>query len=220
MLSTETARPASQRLFNIAIVGATGAVGVELMDCLARRNFPVRSLKLLASPRSAGRTYSFQGRPVAVEALTADSFTGVDIAIFAAGASISREFAPIAAAKGALVVDNSSAFRMQAEIPLVVPEVNGGLLADRLADLHPAADQSERCGPVRGGAPLLRLGLHQWRRHGPRIGIHSAAGCDQDRDPQGDGACRAGRLGAVPGLVERMVRRPGAPGGPQLRRRA
>lgn len=131
MLSTKTARPAGQRLFNIAIVGATGAVGVELMECLARRNFPVRSLKLLASPRSAGRTYSFQGRQVAVEALSADSFTGVDIAIFAAGASISREFAPIAAAKGALVVDNSSAFRMQAEIPLVVPEVNGGLLTER-----------------------------------------------------------------------------------------
>ena len=128
MLKTETARPAGQRLFNLAIVGATGAVGVELMQCLERRNFPVRSLKLLASPRSAGRTYSFQGRQVAVEALTADSFTGVDIALFSAGATISREFAPIAAAKGCVVVDNSSAFRMQAETPLVVPEVNGGLL--------------------------------------------------------------------------------------------
>ncbi|MBP7701286.1 MAG: aspartate-semialdehyde dehydrogenase [Phenylobacterium sp.] len=131
MLSTEVARPAGQRLFNVAIVGATGAVGVELMECLERRNFPVRSLKLLASPRSAGRTYSFQGRQVAVEALSAESFTGVDIALFSAGASISREFAPIAAAKGCVVVDNSSAFRMQPEIPLVVPEVNGGLLAEQ-----------------------------------------------------------------------------------------
>lgn len=131
MLSTEVARPAGQRLFNVAIVGATGAVGVELMECLERRNFPVRALKLLASPRSAGRTYQFQGRQVAVEALTADSFTGVDIALFSAGASISREFAPIAAAKGCLVVDNSSAFRMQDGTPLVVPEVNGDLLADR-----------------------------------------------------------------------------------------
>jgi aspartate-semialdehyde dehydrogenase len=129
MLKTEVARPAGQRLFNLAIVGATGAVGVELMECLERRNFPVRSLKLLASPRSAGRTYSFQGRQVAVEALTADSFTGVDIALFSAGATISREFAPIAAAKGCVVVDNSSAFRMQADTPLVVPEVNGALLA-------------------------------------------------------------------------------------------
>jgi aspartate-semialdehyde dehydrogenase len=131
MLSTEVARPAGQRLFNVAIVGATGAVGVELMECLERRNFPVRSLKLLASPRSAGRTYQFQGRQVAVEALTAESFTGVDIALFSAGASISREFAPIAAAKGCVVVDNSSAFRMQPEIPLVVPEVNGRLLGEQ-----------------------------------------------------------------------------------------
>ena len=131
MLSTQAARPAGQRLFNVAIVGATGAVGVELMECLERRNFPVRSLMLLASPRSAGRTYSFQGRQVAVEALTAESFTGVDIALFSAGASISREFAPIAAAKGCVVVDNSSAFRMQPEIPLVVPEVNGALLDEQ-----------------------------------------------------------------------------------------
>ena len=131
MLSTQVARPAGQRLFNVAIVGATGAVGVELMECLERRNFPVRSLKLLASPRSAGRTYQFQGRQVAVEALTAESFTGVDIALFSAGASISREFAPIAAAKGCVVVDNSSAFRMQPEIPLVVPEVNGALLDEQ-----------------------------------------------------------------------------------------
>lgn len=131
MLSTQVARPAGQRLFNVAIVGATGAVGVELMECLERRNFPVRSLKLLASPRSAGRTYSFQGRQVAVEALSAESFTGVDIALFSAGASISREFAPIAAAKGCVVVDNSSAFRMQPEIPLVVPEVNGRLLGEQ-----------------------------------------------------------------------------------------
>lgn len=128
MLKTEVARPSGQRLFNLAIVGATGAVGVELMECLERRNFPVRSLKLLASPRSAGRTYAFQGRQIAVEALTADSFTGVDIALFSAGATISREFAPIAAAKGCVVIDNSSAFRMQPETPLVVPEVNGGLL--------------------------------------------------------------------------------------------
>ena len=131
MLSTQVARPAGQRLFNVAIVGATGAVGVELMECLERRNFPVRSLKLLASPRSAGRTYTFQGRQIAVEALTAESFAGVDIALFSAGASISREFAPIAAAKGCVVVDNSSAFRMQPEIPLVVPEVNGRLLGEQ-----------------------------------------------------------------------------------------
>ena len=140
MLSTEVARPAGQRLFNVAIVGATGAVGVELMECLERRNFPVRSLKLLASPRSAGRTYQFQGRQVAVEALTAESFTGVDIALFSAGASISREFAPIAAAKGCVVVDNSSAFRMQPEIPLVVPEVNAAAMGE-----HPRIVANPNC---------------------------------------------------------------------------
>lgn len=133
MLSVSDAPAAAARakLFTVAIVGATGAVGVELMECLARRNFPVRTLKLLASPRSAGRTYQFQGRTVTVEALTADSFEGVDVALFSAGASISREYAPIAAAKGCLVVDNSSAFRMDPNTPLVVPEVNPQALAGR-----------------------------------------------------------------------------------------
>jgi len=122
---------ARQRLLNVAIVGATGAVGAELIGCLERRGFPVGRLKLLASARSAGRTLLFKGQPVAVETLTADSFDGVDIALFSAGASISRQFAPIAAAAGCVVVDNSSAFRMDAATPLVVPEVNGGLLAGR-----------------------------------------------------------------------------------------
>jgi aspartate-semialdehyde dehydrogenase len=140
MLSTQAARPARQRLFNVAIVGATGAVGVELMECLERRNFPVRSLKLLASPRSAGRTYTFQGRQIAVEALTAESFAGVDIALFSAGATISREYAPIAAAKGCVVVDNSSAFRMQPEIPLVVPEVNAAAMGE-----HPRIVANPNC---------------------------------------------------------------------------
>ena len=161
MLSTEVARPAGQRLFNVAIVGATGAVGVELMECLERRNFPVRSLKLLASPRSAGRTYQFQGRPVAVEALTAESFTGVDIALFSAGASISREFAPIAAAKGCVVVDNSSAFRMQPEIPLVVPEVNAAAMGE-----HPRIVANPNCvaaiavmalAPLNARNPIARV---------------------------------------------------------------
>ena len=124
-------RPAGQRLLNVAIVGATGAVGAELIGCLERRGFPVARLKLLASARSAGRTLLFKGQPVAVETLTAESFDGVDIALFSAGASISRQFAPIAAAAGCVVVDNSSAFRMDAATPLVVPEVNGGLLAGR-----------------------------------------------------------------------------------------
>lgn len=125
------ARPAARKLLNVAIVGATGAVGVELMGCLERRDFPVRTLKLLASPRSAGKAFRFRGRDVVVEALSPDSFDGVDVALFSAGASISREYAPIAATRGCLVVDNSSAFRMNDGTPLVVPEVNGGLLAAR-----------------------------------------------------------------------------------------
>src|SRR3954467_15683826 len=111
---------------NIAIVGATGAVGVEILRVMERRNFPVASLKLLASKRSVGKTLEFKGKPHAVEELTAGSFKGVDIAFFSAGATRSREFVPAAKAAGAVVIDNSSAFRMDPNTPLVVPEVNPG----------------------------------------------------------------------------------------------
>ena len=132
-MSSQPAAEPSARQFRIAIVGATGAVGLELIGCLERRKFPVASLKLLASPRSAGRSLNFQGWPVAVEVLTPEAFQDVDIALFSAGATISREYAPIAAAAGCLVIDNSSAFRMDETIPLVVPEVNGAVLAERPA---------------------------------------------------------------------------------------
>lgn len=108
----------------VAIVGATGAVGVELMQCLESRNFPLSRLRLLASARSAGQRLPFRGEDLVVEELTEDSFEGVEIALFSAGATISRKFAPIAVAAGARVIDNSSAFRMDADVPLVVPEVN------------------------------------------------------------------------------------------------
>jgi aspartate-semialdehyde dehydrogenase len=109
---------------NIAVVGATGAVGVEILRVLERRNFPVGKLKLLASERSVGKTLDFRGKPVEVELLERDAFKGIDIAFFSAGATRSREFAPAAKAAGAVVVDNSSAFRMDPNTPLVVPEVN------------------------------------------------------------------------------------------------
>ncbi|MDW8262233.1 MAG: aspartate-semialdehyde dehydrogenase, partial [Phycisphaerales bacterium] len=109
---------------NVAIVGVTGAVGQEFLRVLAERHFPIKSLKLLASPRSAGKKIEFRNETHTVEELTADSFRGVQIALFSAGGSISREFAPIAVKSGAIVVDNSSAFRMKEGIPLVVPEVN------------------------------------------------------------------------------------------------
>jgi len=111
---------------NIAVVGATGAVGVEILRVLERRNFPVGTLKLLASERSVGKKLDFKGKPHTVELLTADSFKGIDIAFFSAGATRSREFVPAAKAAGCVVVDNSSAFRMDPNTPLVVPEVNPG----------------------------------------------------------------------------------------------
>jgi len=108
----------------VAIVGATGAVGVELMECLERRNFPLSELRLFASSRSAGKTLPFRGKPLTVRELTEDSFGGVNIALFSAGGATSRRFGPIAARAGAVVIDNSSAFRMDPEVPLVVPEIN------------------------------------------------------------------------------------------------
>jgi aspartate-semialdehyde dehydrogenase len=110
---------------SIAIVGATGAVGVEMIHCLERRGFPVRELTLLASARSAGKTLKFKGTDITIKELTPDSFAGIDIALFSAGGGISKDFAPHAVKAGAVVVDNSSAFRMDPTVPLVVPEVNG-----------------------------------------------------------------------------------------------
>ena len=109
---------------NVAIVGATGAVGQEFLTVLAERNFPIKSIKFLASARSAGKTVEFKGKAYPVEELTHDSFQGVQIAFFSAGGSISKEFAPSAVKAGAVVVDNTSAFRMKEGVPLVVPEVN------------------------------------------------------------------------------------------------
>ncbi|MEK6670334.1 MAG: aspartate-semialdehyde dehydrogenase [Nitrospirota bacterium] len=108
----------------VAVVGATGAVGTEMIEVLQERKFPVARLVPLASARSAGGTVTFEGNEVSIEALTKDSFAGVDIALFSAGADLSREFAPIAVKAGAVVIDNSAAWRMTPEVPLVVPEVN------------------------------------------------------------------------------------------------
>ncbi|MBA2744518.1 MAG: aspartate-semialdehyde dehydrogenase [Chthoniobacterales bacterium] len=110
--------------YDIAVVGATGAVGIELLDVLARREFPVGDLRLLASARSAGKTMHFRGEQIPVAELRDDAFTGVDLAFFSAGGEISRKFAPVAARAGAIVIDNSSAFRMDRDVPLVIPEIN------------------------------------------------------------------------------------------------
>ncbi|MEI7731825.1 MAG: aspartate-semialdehyde dehydrogenase [Verrucomicrobiota bacterium] len=109
---------------HIAVVGATGAVGIEMIKTLEKRNFPVGKLTLLASARSVGKTLTYRGQDCVVTELTKDSFKGIDIALFSAGGSISKEFAPLAAKAGCVVVDNSSAFRMDDSVPLVVPEIN------------------------------------------------------------------------------------------------
>lgn len=110
--------------YRVAILGATGAVGTELLELLAQRNFPVAELRLLASPRSAGQSLIFQGESLQVEAVNEQSFEGVDLVLASAGGSVSRAWAPKAVAAGAVVIDNSSAFRMDPAVPLVVPEVN------------------------------------------------------------------------------------------------
>ena len=110
--------------YNVAVAGATGAVGIEMIKTLEKRNFPVKNLKLLASSRSAGKKLTFKGTDVTVEELTENSFRGVDIALFSAGADISRQFRAAVVKSGAVMIDNSSAFRMEDDVPLVVPEVN------------------------------------------------------------------------------------------------
>jgi len=111
--------------YHIAIVGATGAVGVEILRVLERRDFPVASLRLLASARSAGKKLRFKDQEVEIRKLEGEDFRGIDFAFFSAGATRSREYVPVAMKAGAVVIDNSSAFRMQEDVPLVVPEVNG-----------------------------------------------------------------------------------------------
>jgi aspartate-semialdehyde dehydrogenase len=115
---------AIMKTYNVAIAGATGAVGTEFLQLLETREFPLQSLRLLASERSVGRVLEFRGKPHVVELLSDDSFQDIDIAFFSAGGTRSREFAPAAARAGAVVIDNSSAFRMDPEVPLVIPEIN------------------------------------------------------------------------------------------------
>jgi aspartate-semialdehyde dehydrogenase len=108
----------------VAVVGVTGAVGVEMLATLQKRNFPIKDLRLFASERSVGKKLKFKGTDIGVELLKSGVFQGIDFALFSAGASRSKEFAPGAAKQGAVVIDNSSAFRMEPDVPLVVPEIN------------------------------------------------------------------------------------------------
>ena len=115
--------------YNVAVVGATGAVGNEMIETLEQRKFPVKNLTLLASARSAGKTLSYKGEDIVIKELKEDSFAGIDIGLFSPGGSVSLKYAPIAAAAGCVVIDNTSAFRMEPDVPLVVPEVNEHAIA-------------------------------------------------------------------------------------------
>ncbi|KRQ94900.1 aspartate-semialdehyde dehydrogenase [Bradyrhizobium valentinum] len=133
----------------VAIAGVTGAVGAEFIATMDRRAFPVRKLKALASARSAGKTIDFRGERIAIEELTENSFEGVDIALFSAGGGISRKFAPAAVKAGAVVVDNSSAFRMDPNVPLVIPEIN----ANRIRE-HKGIIANPNCSAITALVPL------------------------------------------------------------------
>ena len=135
--------------YRVAIAGATGAVGVEFLRLLEERHFPISKLLLLASARSAGKTMRFDGHDVLVEELTEDSFENIDIAFFSAGGSISKKYAPIAARAGAVVVDNSSAFRMDPKVPLVIPEINPEAIA-----AHDGIIANPNCSTIIAIVPL------------------------------------------------------------------
>lgn len=117
------------KLFNVAVAGATGAVGNQMLACLEERDFPVKNIKLLATARSVGRKLRFKGEEISVEELREASFKDVEIGIFSAGGATSQKFAPLAAREGCVVVDNSAAWRMDPNVPLVVPEVNAHAIA-------------------------------------------------------------------------------------------
>jgi aspartate-semialdehyde dehydrogenase len=139
----------AKKEFNVAVAGATGAVGNEMISILEQRNFPVKNLRLLASERSKGKSLTYKGQSIAVETLTTDSFEGIDVALFSAGGSRSEEFAPAAVKAGAVVVDNSSAFRMVPDVPLVVPEVN-----PHAAARHKGIIANPNCSTIQMVVPL------------------------------------------------------------------
>ena len=141
----------------VAIVGVTGAVGAEFIATMDKRGFRIGKLKALASARSAGKTVSFRGQTIVIEELTERAFEGVDIALFSAGSGISKKFAPIAVKAGAVVVDNSSAFRMDPNVPLVIPEVNGKRIRD-----HKGIIANPNCAAITALVPLWPI--HQKNR--------------------------------------------------------
>jgi aspartate-semialdehyde dehydrogenase len=144
--------------YHVAVAGATGAVGQEMLAILQERHFPVKTLRLLASKRSVGKPFTFQGETLQVQELTTRSFRGVDIALFSAGADRSREFGPAAVRAGAVVIDNSSAFRMEPKVPLVVPEINAEDI-----QAHQGIIANPNCTTI-----VTLMGLYPLRSHGLR----------------------------------------------------
>lgn len=142
-------------LFNVAVVGATGAVGEQIRRLLEERNFPIASLKLLSSARSAGKIIEFKGKPITVEEATSESFRGVDIALFSAGGDISKALIPHAVEHGAVCIDNTNAYRMDPETPLVVPEVN----MDKISE-HKGIIANPNCSTIQMVAALKPLYDH------------------------------------------------------------
>lgn len=144
--------------YQVAVVGATGAVGQEMLAILQERNFPVKALRLLASKRSVGKSFPFRGERLEVEELTPKAFRGIDIALFSAGADRSKAFAPAAVKAGAVVIDNSSAFRMDPKVPLVVPEINPQEIAN-----HQGIIANPNCTTI-----VTLMGLYPLRPFGMR----------------------------------------------------
>lgn len=141
----------------VAVIGATGAVGVELVQCLERRHFPLAALRVFASERSAGKTMTFNGRTLTIESLHEDALGDIDIALFSAGSSTSKRFAPLLAERGAVVIDNSSAFRMDPHVPLVIPEINPVALRE-----HRGIIANPNCAAIISITPLWPI--HQRNR--------------------------------------------------------
>ncbi|GEM03384.1 aspartate-semialdehyde dehydrogenase [Halolactibacillus miurensis] len=142
----------NQQTYNVAVVGATGAVGRKMLETLEKRQFPINELKLLSSKRSAGKTLTYNNQTYTVEEATPESFEGIDIALFSAGGGVSKKFAPEAVKRGAVVVDNTSAYRMDGNVPLVVPEVNEADIKD-----HKGIIANPNCSTIQMVAALQPL---------------------------------------------------------------
>src|SRR5699024_10855097 len=149
----------SLQKYNVAIVGATGAVGEKLLETLDKKQFPINELLLLSSKRSAGTEVEFQGKTYTVQEAKPESFEGVDIALFSAGGSVSKKLAPEAVKRGAVVIDNTSAYRMDPEVPLVVPEVNA-----RDIENHKGIIANPNCSTIQMVVALNAL-KEQYRLH-------------------------------------------------------